>query len=199
MINQCILIASISLSMAACSNEAPSKTKTAAAEVKAVKKERFFPVTDFIKGEIKSIPASGVNPVQVTTGNGKVDSVWLKTEMLTNAMQEFLTPVIDSVNLLDLYTEAKFEDQTLNTYTFTYSPKGVLPDTMQLTNWDVYINPETGTVKTVYLVKKRLENGVPKQLQLTWQTGKSCKIVTIATRANDKMEVEKETIISWDF
>ena len=159
-------------------------------------KKSFFPVTSFIKGQLVEIKQKGINPLKITTRNNKQDSVWLKHENLGDEFSVFLTPVIDSTNLTGLFNENKFLDQTINAYTFTYDPLKLLPDSILLQRWDIYIDPESNTVKRIYIVRKTIDH---KILQLTWQANKSCKIVTIATDKNGKDYVEKETAIKWDF
>jgi hypothetical protein len=176
-----------------------SKEISAKKDAPAELPQRFFRVTDFLLGDIKNISTRGVTPLGITTINNHSDSVWLKQEALSTAMREFTTPIIDSANLIELFHETKFQDQTLNTFTFTYDPISKLPDTMQLTHWDVYIDPETGTVKKVYLVKHKKENNQDKTLQLTWQAGKWCKTTTLINKPGGSAGVEKEETILWDF
>jgi hypothetical protein len=172
-----------------------SKETAAKKEEPAKAPQRFFPVTDFVKGEIKSISGRGVNPLKITTAGGRTDSAWLKLEELDSALKEFTSPVIDSANLTSLFTETKFQDQTLNTFTFTYDPQGILPDTIPLRHWDVYVDPESGTVKKVYMLK----NYGDKTVQLTWQTGRWCKMTTLGKKPDGNTGVEKEETILWDF
>jgi hypothetical protein len=187
-----------SILLFSCSNNNSNKI-AAKNDAPAEPPQRFFRVTDFLLGDIKGIATKGVTPLKITTVNNHSDSVWLKQEELGPAMAEFTTPVIDSANLIELFHETKFQDQTLNTFTFTYDPAGKLPDTMQLTHWDVYIDPETGTVKKVYMVKRKKEASQDKTLQLTWQAGKWCKATTIFTKPDGSAGVEKEETILWDF
>ena len=158
--------------------------------------QRFFPVTDYLKGEIYNIKKSGVNPLKYTTVNGHTDSVWLKIEQIDSAMSEFLQPEIDSVNLTELFSEKSFLDRSLDAVTFTYDAAAVLPETMKLKHWDVYIDPKSNKVKRIYIVKQVDKT---KTLQLTWVNGQWCKTTTITTDANDVMKVEKEEKIVWDF
>ena len=158
--------------------------------------QRFFPVTDYLKGEIYNIKKRGVNPLKYTTVNGHTDSVWLKIEELDSVMSEFLQPEIDSVNLTALFSEKSFLDRSLDAVTFTYDAAAVLPDTMKLKHWDVYIDPKSNKVKRIYIVKQVDKT---KTLQLTWVNGQWCKTTTITTDANDVMKVEKEEKIVWDF
>lgn len=197
-----LLLLIISL-LAAChhgGNSASDKTaKDTVAGSNAAKTEekpRFFPVTSFIRGQLFEISNKGINPLKYTTRNGHTDSVWLKLEEVESAVHEFLEPTIDSTNLISLFTEKKFLDQTLDAFTFSYDPAGALPDTMHLSRWDVYVDPKSGNVKRVYMVKNTTDN---KTLQLTWLSGHWCKITTIGNKPDGSSEVEKEEKITWDF
>ena len=61
-----------------------------------LEKQKFFPVTDYLEGEIYNIKKSGVNPLKYTTVNDHTDSVWIKIEELDSVVAEFLHPRIDS-------------------------------------------------------------------------------------------------------
>jgi len=159
-------------------------------------KVAFFPVTDYIKGQIVEIRNKGINPHKFTSENNKQDSAWLKMEELDTAFQVFLTPEIDSTNLSSLFTEKKFLDQTINAFTFTYDPVKALPDSFSLQRWDVYVDPQKNTVRRIYLLKKTPDH---KTIQLTWQSGMWCKMVTISEDEKGNAHVEKEVTIKWDF
>ena len=163
---------------------------------KLPEKQSFFPVTSYIKGELYEIKNKGINPLKFTTINNHTDSVWLKIEELDGAVDEFLHPVIDTANLISLFTEKSFLDQSIGAYTFTYDASRQLPDTMVLRHWDVYIDPATGKVKRIYMVK---EISKTKMLQLTWLSKQWCKITTIITDQNGISSIEKEEKISWGF
>lgn len=180
--------------LASCSDSSGPKTKKE--EKEPAEKQSFFPVTSYIRGQMYEIKLAGVNPLKYITINNHTDSVWMKIEGLEEAVKEFLTPEIDSTNLITLFAEKNFLDQTIAAYTFTYDPISQLPDTMKLKHWDVYIDPETSKVKRIYMVKDISKS---RSLQLTWQGGKYCKIVTILTDDNGKSSVEREEKITWDF
>lgn len=155
----------------------------------------YFPVTDFLEGEIAAISTEGINPIKIVTVNGRTDSSWVKVEQFRDEFAEFLQPVIDSSNMMSLFTERSFLDQTINAFTFTYDPVKKLPDSIGLQHWDVYVDPQKNTVTRIYMLKKTRDN---KTLQLTWQAQNWCKIVTI-TENQGKAAIEKEVIIKWDF
>ncbi len=176
----------------ACHNTPPASEKL----LPETEKEKFFPVTDYIKGQIFEINSKGLTPVKYVTVKGHTDSAWLKTADFNEAFKEFLTPEIDSSNLTALFTEKKFMDQTINAFTFTYDATAALPDTMTLKHWDVYIDPQTGKVKRIYMVKNTGSNSI---LQLTWLGDRSCRIRTIDEPPRGDSFVEKEERINWSF
>ncbi len=69
---------------------------------------------------------------------------------------------------------------------------------MKLNHWDVYIDPQKGTVQRVYMVKEEIINGTTVTTQLTWKVNKWCSIRTIEQQPKIAPRV-KEEIIKWDF
>ena len=177
-----------------CNNS--GKTDSVAVERNIEKNQKFFPVTAYLKGEIYNIKKAGINPLKFTTINNQTDSLWLKIEELDTAVSEFLHPEINDTNLISLFTEKSFLDQTINTVTFTYDATISLPDSMLLKHWDVYIDPQSNNVKRIYLVK---EISKSKTLQLTWVSNKWCKITSIITDEKGVSKIEKEEKLIWDF
>jgi len=163
------------------------------------KADSFFPVTSFIKGQILVLDSVPVTPLQVTTVKGKTDSAWIQKKDLKPLLLPFQSPVINETNLTAYFKETRFNDQTLNAITFTYDPIKTIPDSISLRHWDVYVNPETGNVTKVYLVKKIKENNQDLTLQLSWQTNKQAKISTILNKPDGTLELLKEVVFIWDY
>ena len=182
------------LALISCNNSA--KPASTMVEKDVLKAQKFFPVTSYIKGEIYNIKQSHINPLLYTTVNNHTDSVWLKADEIDAAVQEFLSPEIDSINLIMLFTEKSFLDQSINAVTFTYDAAVALPDTMKLKHWDVYVDPDANTVKRIYMVK---EISKTKTLQLTWVNNEWCKITTIVTDEKGISKVEMEKKLIWNF
>ncbi|MBP6432482.1 MAG: hypothetical protein KA319_12015, partial [Ferruginibacter sp.] len=178
----------------ACNNNS-NKNVTSSVGADTLQNQRFFPVTTYINGQLFSIKEKGINPIKYTTIGEKKDSVFLKVESWEQEMAEFLTPLIDSTNLNTLFVEKSFKDQSLNAITITYDPVKKLPDSLSLSGWTVYINPETGNVKRIYLTKTK-ENFTT---QLTWNSDKNCKMVYLLTNEKGEFTIEKEVLISWDY
>ena len=155
----------------------------------------FFPVTAYLKGEIYGIKSGGITPIKKTTANNKTDSVWLNVKDYVTEFSSFLSPIIDTTNLKNIFTEKRFLDQTLNAFTFTYDPISTKADTFAFKHWDVYVDPETNKVKRIYLSKKVDEE---TDLKLFWESEKWCKIITVKN-LNGKSFIAKEEKISWSY
>ncbi|MBL7701827.1 MAG: hypothetical protein JNM14_06225 [Ferruginibacter sp.] len=181
--------------LSACNNSGkPGAEKPPVADT--AEKQKFFPVTAFLKGEIFNLKQSGINPLKYTTVKDHTDSAWIKIEELDTALREFLNPEIDSANLVSLFTEKSFLDQSINAITLTYEPSGILPHSMHLKRWDIYIDPKTNNVRRIYMVK---ETDNAKTLQLTWLSNQWCKIVAIITNEKGESKIEKEEKFILDF
>lgn len=174
----------------ACSGK---KNNTASTNI-PVQTENIFPVTDFLKGQLRIIDSMGVTPLKIISVNGKTDSIWLKREDIRKNAMPFLTPVIDSANMYSLFSEKSFLDQTINAFTFSYDPKKKLPDSIKITHWDVYMNPQTNGIDRIYIVKEMADT----TSQLTWLVNKWYSIRTIVQLANGQPQIKEEKMI-WNF
>jgi hypothetical protein len=164
-----------------------------------IKKDSFFPVTSFIKGQMILMDSLPVTPLHTITINHKTDSVWLKKAQLFPLLADFISPEIKETNLTSYFKETSFNDLTLNTVTMTYDPVTVLPDSLSLRHWDIYINPESGNVVKVYIVKQlKNKDGLVTQ-QLTWKTNKWAMITTLLNKPNDSTQILKEDKFIWNF
>ncbi len=158
----------------------------------------FFPVTEFILGQLREIDSLPVTPLKINFDSNKQDSVWLKKEDIRKYASPFLHPVIDSVSMEDLFSGKSFLDQTINAFTFSYDAKTKLPDSIKLTHWDVYIDPLKSNVLRIYMVKEELINKEHITTQLTWKSDKWFSIRTIMQQPDRQPQI-KEEMLKWDF
>lgn len=158
----------------------------------------FFPVTDFLEGQLKEIESMPVTPLKTITENGKVDSSWVTREAIRNFAKPFLLPEIDSISMNQYFTGKSFLDATINLITLTYDPKIVLPGNLKLRHWDVYIDPESGEVQRVYMVKEVWEQDINVTTQLTWNVNKWCSIRSITQKEGSTPVIKEEKMV-WKF
>jgi hypothetical protein len=179
-----------------CSNSNKDQSSTEGSDSTQV---LFFPVTSFLKGQMLQLDSLQLTPLQITTQEGKVDSNWVKKENTHALLQDFISTEINDSNLLPYFTASKFNDQSTDAITFTYNPKKTLPDSIRIRHWDVYITPQTGQVRKVYMVKQLKLNDSLITQQLTWETDKSAKITTILNHPDGKSVILKDEKIIWKF
>lgn len=160
--------------------------------------ETIFPVTDFLKGQLRELDTMPVTPLKTVTINGKTDSIWQKRDSIRVFAAPFLTPVIDSISMSPYFSEKSFLDQTINAITFSYDAKIKLPESLKLRHWDVYIDPQRGTVQRIYMVKESEEGNASITRQFTWKANQWCSIRTIKQEAGKVPEIKEEKL-TWDF
>lgn len=189
----------ISIGAIGCTTSTNNKAPAIATVVNETKKDSFFPITSFLKGQMITLDSLPVNPLHTITINHKTDSLWLKKKQLVPLLNGFLFPEIKETNLIKYFKETSFNDQTLNAITFTYDPVSLLPDSLTLRHWDIYIDPESGEILKVYLVKKLKEKENIITQQLTWKTNKSASITTLLNKPNGDAQLLKEEKFIWNF
>ena len=186
-----VIIIYISIVFSAChADTASEKISTASSQDNT----SILPVTEFLKGQLREIDSLPITPLKAVIIQGKTDSAWLKREDIRVFAAPFLTPVIDSISMSPYFSGKSFLDQTINAFTFSFDPKVKLPDSINLSHWDVYVDPQDGTIKRIYMVK----DSANTTTQFTWQTGKWCSIRTITQTEGKEPHVREEKLI-WDF
>jgi hypothetical protein len=175
-----------------------SKEKQFHPDINAEETQSFFPVTDFLLGQLKITESLPITPLKITINGNRRDSIWLKKEDIRKFAFPFLHPVIDSISMRNYFTEKSFMDQTINAITFSYDAKTKLPDSLKLNHWDIYIDPQTNSVQRIYLVKEERLNAESVITQLTWKVSEWCSIRTIIEQPGKDPSI-KEEIMKWDF
>ncbi len=189
----------IILFLISCRNGDTNKISTTGNDISTQKKDSFFPVTSFLKGQIAQIITLPVTPLHTVTLNNKTDSIWVKREQIAQLLVDFISTEITETNLVPYFKETSFNDLTLNTITLTYDLVKPLPNSFPLIHWDVYIDEEKGKIQKIYLVKQQKNNADIITKQLTWQTDKSATINTLINKKGNKMQLVKVDKFIWNF
>ncbi len=167
-----------------------------AQQVQEKENTEFFPVGNYLKGQLIDIQNSGITPIKFIKKNGMKDSSWIKTSQMESEFLEYTTPSIDSISIAPFFNVKKFFDQTLNLITLSYDPIGSIPGNIPWRHWDIYIDPETNVIRRIYLVKELPNHNIR---QLTWITGKYCRAITIEDNLQGKSTIGNEVIIKWGY
>lgn len=190
--NYFLIIVSISFLLIACKNE---KEKSTPPEIKEEK--NFFPIADYIKGEISYVDSLPLRMMKYVTVNGKTDSSFLNLEDFNALAHEFLpNELIDSVAFEREFSENSFLDQTTQSLTFTYSTKN---DKLALQRVDVVANRTSGfdKVRSIYMEKSMARNDTTIQKKMYWRAKKSFEIVSISRIPNQPQSTDHLKVV-WD-
>jgi len=155
----------------------------------------FFPLSDYLLGQIKLMKRGDINPLLKTHTDHKDDSAWVKMESIDSVLKDFTEPFIDSVTLSPYFKETKFEDASMNLITLSYDANNGIPANVPWTHWDIYIDPESGEVKRIYMVKY-LKNGQTQQMHC--KPGDSWKIITLSGGSAARVISEKTLLLKYN-
>ncbi len=142
----------------------------------------FFPVTAYLQAQINRFDSMPVTVLQIKSGAQQPDSSWIRREDMKTLLAPFTADSIGKDNLRELFRENRFSDQSTASITLTYLPRHTpLPPGVNLRRWDVYVDPETGELKMVYIHRELNRNGQTIQQQLIWKTAQWAKIAESGT------------------
>ena len=158
--------------------------------------ESFFPVTAFLNGEIREMWELGSKVSLTIPKKGKLKQQLLSDDTLSwkESFKDFFSPTIDSNRLAGTYRLSKFMDETIHAITLSYERKTPIIAFPEWNNWNVYIEPETGMVKKLFLVKKIDSTHLQ---QLTWKHGKNCLIRDFNLDSTGNLVLYKEQEYIW--
>lgn len=154
----------------------------------------LFPVTVFLNGQLRQIENLAVTLLYTSTASGKTDSQWVDRSQIGQLAAPFLHTVIDSALLTQWFEGSNFLDQTMELFTITYAAKDGIPDSIDLRQVIVYINPQSQQVQRVYVTRSI---DVDTTMQLTWIPEKWFSIRKLAA-TGDSTSITLEKVI-WNF
>ncbi len=179
------------LLLACCNN----KQKTDS--TKQEENKNYFPVADFIRGEISYVDSLPLGIIKYIIKNGKTDSSYIKTDEFDRLAQEFLPAELNDSIFRKNFIETSFLDQTTQLLTFTYSTKNAL---LQLHRVDILATPSaTGfdKVRSIYMEKSSGKNDTSIIKKMYWRTKKSFEIITLL-QPNNKPLITDQLKVVWD-
>jgi hypothetical protein len=153
----------------------------------------FFPVGNYLLGDIELIKHQGISPKYVHLKNGNYDSSFILLQQIDSCLTEFLLPMIDSESLNSIVKESKFYDESIESFTLSYDVQNAYIKKTPWRKWDIYINPETQKVDRLFLVKTISDSTIA---QLTWIPNSFAKIVIIN---NESSSIVEEKTFIWNY
>lgn len=154
----------------------------------------LFPVTEYLSGQLTQIEKMPVTLLHTITVSGSTDSQWVDRSRIGKLAAPFLRTQIDSALLTQWFHGSDFLDQTMGLFTITYTAKDGIPDSIDLRQVIVYINPQSRQVQRVYFKR---DVAVDTIVQLTWLPEKWFTIRKIV-ESGDSTSVTTSKV-TWNF
>jgi hypothetical protein len=159
----------------------------------AEKKEPFIDISAYLKGQLAEMDTIPYGFLKIDeTDSLPKDSVYLTKKEFTAITQSFLTTDIEPDRFQQDFTETSFADAGLQTVTITYSN---INDKNPVQRADIYINPATGEITQLYLVKNVVTTDSSFTQQLVWKHKQYLLLITSRLKANGEEVTKREKII----
>jgi len=187
------------LFITACNSHLP-KTITAKTEKtdSVAPQQDFFPVPDYIGGQLKIIDSLQLPISKSVTINNKTKLSAATDSELRELAQNFRQPDISDPSLKKFYTETSIADQSVPSVTFIYSTAN---STLPVQKINVYVKPdpvENDKVTGIYIEKIFTRNDTSFNQKLYWKTGKNMQIITEKKVKESVLPVE-QVKITWGY
>lgn len=187
---------------AACKNEPPANQPPATDTASVVTDTQatvklFFPVYDFLLGEIRAVDSLPIAIKKFTTTKAGTDSVYIKLDEFHELANEFLVDELKKENFESTFKESSFQDQSTGYSVFSYSPND---QHSQINRVDVAT--EAGSaydkVNSIFIIKNitRADTLIAKKLY--WKAENNF-IINTELRAGQKPPVSKQVKVVWNY
>ncbi len=187
------------LLIASCNNNTP---KTIAVEKSNAKDSSasqgdFFPVSDYIGGQLKMIDSFKL-PISTTVIINKDTALYAATkEELVAMAKKFQEPDITTAALKSQYKETSIADQSVPSVMLIYTTSDT---TLTVQKIIVYLKPDpvkSDKVTSIYIEKSFTTNDTLFNQKLYWKTDKNLQVVTEKKIGSKSLPVEQRKI-TWD-
>lgn len=160
------------------------------------KPQAYFPVKDFLQGEISAVDSLPVGLMQYHSSANQSDSGYIDRERFHALAAEFIPESLDDSAFRQHFQETAFIDKSTGAATFFYGAKNI---DQGLRRVDV-VTAKTDTydrVKSVYLEKSRDAGDSLVVKKLFWKPGRNFQIITQVTKKSGDPETELLKVV-WD-
>jgi hypothetical protein len=174
-----------------CKDQKPTTTA-----LEQTEKKSYFPVVDFLKGQIHYVDSLPTAILKIVTENNKPDSSYIKRDEFDKLAQDFILPDLQQDIFEKNFKESSFIDQTTQSATFNY----ISTDSkLSLQRVDVLATPDelNSKVKSIFLQQTLNKNDTIIVKKLYWQTNKHFQIATIIQAPNQPKKI-KQLQLTWD-
>ncbi|MEP7279615.1 MAG: hypothetical protein ABI813_13275 [Bacteroidota bacterium] len=181
----------------ACKDNVSEQATPAGAKGSIPPQVEFFPVPDYIGGELKMIDSLQLPLSKSVTVNNTTRSAIATDSELRYWARNFQEPDISDPALKNSYTETSIADQSAPSVTLIYTTSD---HALPVQKINVYIKPsseQNDKVTGIYMEKIYTLNDTLYNQQLYWKSGKNLQVTTEKKIHGNALPVEKVKI-TWD-
>jgi hypothetical protein len=162
---------------------------------KQTREKNFFPVADYIQGEIQYVDSLPLGITKYFIRGNSTDTSYIQSTEFNQIAREFMCAKLEPHIFEKEFSETSFIDATSQAATFTYSTQN---KQSELKRVDVLAGSGEGTnkVTSVYLQKEIRHNDTLILKKLLWRTRTSLQIVTSIQDGN-KSPVVTQLKLVW--
>ncbi len=159
-------------------------------------KPTFFPVADVLESEIRQIDTTPVALRKLITGNGHVDSGFIKPAEFQALAMQFVVPEFRNGQFEKNFTETSFIDNSTQAATFTYS---TTDKDLPLQRVDIVTIPhgENHQMESVYIERQRISGDSSILDKMFWRAGRQFQVISLI-RVKGAAAVQRKLTVSWD-
>lgn len=167
----------------------PAKAKAAVADTAG-----FYPLAEFLRGEVEYVDLRNFPLYRITVKDGKRDSVALSKEQFKALAQVFFDRSISSPAVKAKYKESVFQDLSTGSYTLNYSP---VEHPVEVQNIDILLNEDTHLVKRIFIRSAYMRGDTAVDEQCNWKAGRSFQ-VNRSLQAKNGYHSTELTYVNWN-
>jgi hypothetical protein len=180
-----------------CKNHSSPNVITAAVQKDSIQEQSFFPVADFIGGQIKMIDSLQLPLSKSVTTGRKTQLASISDKEFKSLATNFLKPDINDSVIKKYYTETSVADQSIPSVTLTYSTNN---NGLLIQKINVFIKPDlvkNDKVSAIYIEKIFSNADTSISQKLYWKTDKNFQIITEKKLRHITFPTEQIKVI-WD-
>jgi hypothetical protein len=189
--NRLLIALVISCSVLACKSKKEEKPEVPAAN--------FFPVKDYLNGQVARLDTSDYSFLKIETRDGISDTTTIKNTEVRQYAKDFLeVPDISSKELKDDYEITHLYDDELEAFAFTFTTKEDHPVRSEHVVLDPAPNAEgKNDIRSIFIDMWQSGNNASIRKNMLWEANKSFQVTT-TTEAPGQTESTKRIRIVWN-
>ncbi len=180
-----------------CKNQPASTTKINSADSTEASDTSFFPVTDYIGGQIKMIDSLKPPLTKTSSINNKTENAAVTDNEFHALAKNFLSPNISDPSIKHFYKQTNIADQSIPSVTLIYTTTDT---SLPIQKINVFIKPSpvlNDKVSSLFIEKAFTQNDTFFNQKLYWKSDKNFQITTEKTFKGKTFPTEQVKII-WD-